>query len=225
MEELGVFEADQEAFAAKFQELRTKVEQHVQDEESLIFPQAERELEEQLEDLRDEMQEIKSNFSHSNCSHILCTMHAPPPRSLTYQQRGRRMEISLTASPRRGSLVHNKEYNSRGFSRRMHPAFSWNVMGIVERRAFYPSCSPMMDKTLFVGRPIAHSMECDMAAGLCIRPVPVDSHSAMWIRPVAISMENNAWNGAGLSSRRVRVYGCCSAAAEHKQARTTRGHR
>ena len=62
VEELRGLEADQEAFAAKFQELRTKVEQHVQEEESQMFPQAEQELEEQLEDLRDEMQEIKEQL-------------------------------------------------------------------------------------------------------------------------------------------------------------------
>ena len=62
VEELRGLEADQEAFAAKFQELRTKVEQHVQAEESQMFPQAEQELEKQLEDLRDEMQEIKEQL-------------------------------------------------------------------------------------------------------------------------------------------------------------------
>ena len=62
VEELRGLEADQEAFAAKFQELRTKVEQHVQEEESQMFPQAEQELEDQLEDLRDEMQEIKEQL-------------------------------------------------------------------------------------------------------------------------------------------------------------------
>jgi len=45
VEELRGLDADQEAFVAKFQELRTKVEQHVQDEESRMFPQAEQELE------------------------------------------------------------------------------------------------------------------------------------------------------------------------------------
>jgi uncharacterized coiled-coil DUF342 family protein len=62
VEELRGLEADQEEFVAKFQELRTKVEQHVRDEESRIFPQAEQELQEQLEDLRDEMQEIKEQL-------------------------------------------------------------------------------------------------------------------------------------------------------------------
>jgi hemerythrin-like domain-containing protein len=62
VEELRGLEADQEAFAAKFQALRTKVEQHVQDEESQMFPQAEQELQEQLEELRDEMQEIKDQL-------------------------------------------------------------------------------------------------------------------------------------------------------------------
>jgi hemerythrin-like domain-containing protein len=62
VEELRGLEADQEVFAAKFQELRTKVEQHVQEEESQLFPQAEQVLAEQLEDLRDEMQEIKEHL-------------------------------------------------------------------------------------------------------------------------------------------------------------------
>jgi hemerythrin superfamily protein len=62
VEELRGLEADQEAFAAKFQELRTKVEQHVQEEESQMFPQAEQALQEQLEELRDEMQEIKEHL-------------------------------------------------------------------------------------------------------------------------------------------------------------------
>ena len=62
VEELRGLEADQETFAAKFQELRTKVEQHVQDEESQMFPQAEQALQEQLEELRDEMQEIKEQL-------------------------------------------------------------------------------------------------------------------------------------------------------------------
>jgi hemerythrin-like domain-containing protein len=62
VEELRGLESDQEAFAAKFQELRTKVERHVQVEESQMFPQAEQELEEQLEELRDEMQEIKEQL-------------------------------------------------------------------------------------------------------------------------------------------------------------------
>jgi hemerythrin-like domain-containing protein len=62
VEELRGLDADQEAFAAKFQDLRIKVEQHVQDEETQMFPQAEQALEEQLEELRDEMQEIKEHL-------------------------------------------------------------------------------------------------------------------------------------------------------------------
>jgi hemerythrin-like domain-containing protein len=62
VEELRGLEANPEAFAVKFQELRVKVEQHVQEEESQMFPQAEQALEEQLEDLRDEMQEIKEHL-------------------------------------------------------------------------------------------------------------------------------------------------------------------
>jgi hemerythrin superfamily protein len=62
VEELRGLEDDHETFGAKFQELRTKVEQHVQAEEGQLFPQAEQVLEEQLEDLRDEMQEIKEQL-------------------------------------------------------------------------------------------------------------------------------------------------------------------
>ena len=59
IEELRGLEADSEAFAAKFHALRLTVEQHVQHEERQLFPQAEVALAEQLEDLRDEMQDIK----------------------------------------------------------------------------------------------------------------------------------------------------------------------
>ena len=62
VEEPGASRPIKRRLRAKFQELRTKVEQHVQDEESQMFPQAEQELQEQLEDLRDEMQEIKEQL-------------------------------------------------------------------------------------------------------------------------------------------------------------------
>ena len=62
VEELRGLDADQEAFEAKFHALRLTVEQHIQDEERQMFPQAEVALEEQLEDLRDEMQDIKDQL-------------------------------------------------------------------------------------------------------------------------------------------------------------------
>jgi len=62
IEELRGLEADSEAFEAKFHALRLTVEQHVQHEEHQLFPQAEVALAEQLEDLRDEMQDIKDQL-------------------------------------------------------------------------------------------------------------------------------------------------------------------
>ena len=62
IEELRGLEADSAAFAAKFHTLRLRVEQHVQHEERQMFPQAEVALAEQLEDLRDEMQDIKDHL-------------------------------------------------------------------------------------------------------------------------------------------------------------------
>jgi hypothetical protein len=48
-------------FQEKFDGLRATVEHHVQ-EEGRMFPEAEVELGEQLEDLRDEMQELKQSL-------------------------------------------------------------------------------------------------------------------------------------------------------------------
>jgi len=62
VEELRGLEADAAAFEAKFHALRLTVEQHVQHEERQMFPQAEVALAEQLEDLRDEMQDIKEQL-------------------------------------------------------------------------------------------------------------------------------------------------------------------
>jgi hypothetical protein len=57
--ELRTLPPDDELFQAKFQELRVNVEHHVQEEESKMFPEAERELGEHLKTLRNEMQEYK----------------------------------------------------------------------------------------------------------------------------------------------------------------------
>jgi hemerythrin superfamily protein len=59
IEELQGLEADAAAFAVQFHALRLMVDQHIQHEERQLFPQAEVALAEQLEDLRDEMQDIK----------------------------------------------------------------------------------------------------------------------------------------------------------------------
>jgi len=59
IEELQGLEAGSEAFEATFQALRLMVEQHSQHEERQLFPQAEVALAAQLEDLRDEMQDLK----------------------------------------------------------------------------------------------------------------------------------------------------------------------
>ena len=59
IEELQGLEAGSEVFEATFRTLRLMVEQHIQHEERQMFPQAEVALAAQLEDLRDEMQDIK----------------------------------------------------------------------------------------------------------------------------------------------------------------------
>ena len=61
LRDLNAEEEDAE-FAAKFQELMDRVDDHVEDEETQLFPQAEAVLEEQLEDLRDEMQDLKQQL-------------------------------------------------------------------------------------------------------------------------------------------------------------------
>jgi len=50
------------AFDAKFKELVRNVEQHVEEEESQMFPLAEDQLADEVEDLMDEMQEIKEQL-------------------------------------------------------------------------------------------------------------------------------------------------------------------
>jgi hemerythrin-like domain-containing protein len=49
-------------FDAKFRELLQQVEHHVEEEETEMFPLAEEELEEDMQDLRDEMQELKAQL-------------------------------------------------------------------------------------------------------------------------------------------------------------------
>ncbi len=50
------------AFDAKFKELVRNVEQHVEEEESQMFPLAEDQLADEVEDLMDEMQELKEQL-------------------------------------------------------------------------------------------------------------------------------------------------------------------
>jgi hemerythrin-like domain-containing protein len=49
-------------FDAKFRELLQNVEHHVEEEEAEMFPLAKEELEEDMQDLRDEMQELKAQI-------------------------------------------------------------------------------------------------------------------------------------------------------------------
>jgi hemerythrin-like domain-containing protein len=53
---------DNHEFDAKFHELIRHVEHHVEEEENEMFPLAEEELEEDMQDLRNEMQELKQEI-------------------------------------------------------------------------------------------------------------------------------------------------------------------
>ena len=53
---------DDQTFDAKFKELIRTVEHHVEEEEREMFPLAEAELEEDMDDLMDEMQELKEQL-------------------------------------------------------------------------------------------------------------------------------------------------------------------
>ena len=57
---------DAEAFDRKFRELMENVQHHVEEEEAEMFPEAEDVLEEQLEDLLQEMQELKQQLTATN---------------------------------------------------------------------------------------------------------------------------------------------------------------
>jgi iron-sulfur cluster repair protein YtfE (RIC family) len=54
---------DEAEFDAKFQELQQNVEHHVEEEESEMFPLAEVELDDELEDLAEQMQEVKQQLA------------------------------------------------------------------------------------------------------------------------------------------------------------------
>jgi hemerythrin superfamily protein len=60
IQELRDMGPDTKAFEAKFRELRRNVEHHVAAEEAALFPLAEEELGKAMQDLRDEMQELKA---------------------------------------------------------------------------------------------------------------------------------------------------------------------
>jgi hemerythrin-like domain-containing protein len=62
IQELRAMGPDTQAFDAKFRELRRHVDHHVAEEESEMFPLAEAELEEDMQDLRDEMRELKADI-------------------------------------------------------------------------------------------------------------------------------------------------------------------
>jgi hemerythrin-like domain-containing protein len=62
IQELRDMGPDTKAFDIKFQELIRHVEHHVEEEEAEMFPLAEEELEEDMKDLRDEMQELKKQI-------------------------------------------------------------------------------------------------------------------------------------------------------------------
>ena len=62
IQELRQMGPQSNGFDAKFHELMHNVEHHVAEEEAAMFPLAEEELEEDMQDLRDEMQELKKEL-------------------------------------------------------------------------------------------------------------------------------------------------------------------
>lgn len=62
IQELREMGPDAKAFDTQFKELVRNVEQHVEEEESQMFPLAEDQLADEVEDLMDEMQELKEQL-------------------------------------------------------------------------------------------------------------------------------------------------------------------
>jgi hemerythrin-like domain-containing protein len=65
IQELQGMAHDTDEFDAKFQELVRNVEHHVEEEESEMFPLAEQELAEDLDEMSEEMQEMKADIQGS----------------------------------------------------------------------------------------------------------------------------------------------------------------
>ena len=65
IQELQGMEQNTNAFDAKFHELIQNVEHHVAEEESEMFPLAEQELAEDLDEMSEEMQELKADLQGS----------------------------------------------------------------------------------------------------------------------------------------------------------------
>ena len=65
MQELRQMGPQSHGFDAKFHELRHHVEHHVEEEEAAMFPLAEQELANDLDDMQDEMQELKADLQGS----------------------------------------------------------------------------------------------------------------------------------------------------------------
>jgi hemerythrin-like domain-containing protein len=65
IQELRSMALDTDEFDAKFQELIRNVEHHVEEEESEMFPLAEQELADDLDEMKDEMQELKADLQGS----------------------------------------------------------------------------------------------------------------------------------------------------------------
>jgi hemerythrin-like domain-containing protein len=65
IQELQGIQQDTDEFDAKFHELIRNVEHHVEEEESEMFPLAEQELAEDLDEMSEEMQEMKADLQGS----------------------------------------------------------------------------------------------------------------------------------------------------------------
>ena len=65
IQELRSMAHDMDAFDGKFHELIQHVAHHVEEEEAEMFPLAEEELAEDLQDMKDEMQELKADLQGS----------------------------------------------------------------------------------------------------------------------------------------------------------------